>query len=75
MTHDELINAVAHMPTGQIGLCVGAVLAVLEIHKPTFSSLWIDNPVCRNCMEWEGPLRPASYPCPTIQAIKKEVTR
>ena len=58
-----------------------ALRAVVELHKPTY---W-QNPTvpewnganCTHCLEDRGDYLPpieANYPCPTIQAIEKELT-
>jgi hypothetical protein len=65
MTHDELLAKIAKpyeyiMPTK-------ALRAVVELHKPLK-----DNPdYCDGCYEEEGGHN--YYPCPTIQAIEKEL--
>jgi hypothetical protein len=66
MTHDELLERL-HI---EQGCPVGdALLAVVELHKPT-EAYFGDEIVCGACgnedFEW-------TYPCPTIQAIEKEL--
>lgn len=72
MTHDEII---AKMDDFNIGLSngfgdiktlvqfVNALRAVVELHIPTDNLLWCELCIASN-ME---------YPCPTIQAISKEL--
>lgn len=67
MTQDELLKLIKRKDDGCRG--VGALLAVVELHKPM---IWknlgndTDGYMCEVC---EG----NSYPCPTIQAIEKEL--
>ena len=61
MTHDELLEAVKDIPT---------TLAVLGLHKPTnpkqVGTGYVGNKyMCSQCKSY--------YPCPTIQAIEKEL--
>ena len=63
MTHDELLDMI-----GSFTCCSGAaevaLRAVVELHKPT---VFINpNEIrCDDCCD--------EYPCPTIQAIEKEL--
>jgi len=83
MTHDELL---AKLNSSQIfGKKFGvkaylALCAIVELHKPEY---WQNPNVpewnganCTHCLEERGdymsPIE-ASYPCPTIQAIEKEL--
>ena len=67
MTHDELLAKI-----DSFSCCSGAhelaLRAVVELHKPQEITLpngeWGIN--CVHCDGWE-------YPCPTIQAIEKEL--
>ena len=85
MTHDDLLAKIkaykwyAPVDYGQIDLS-NALCAVVELHKPTY---W-QNPTvpewnganCTHCLEDRGDYLPpieANYPCPTIQAIEKEL--
>jgi hypothetical protein len=70
MTHDELL---ARLWEKRNSLCDNldvyfALSAVVKLHKPQFVALpngdWKAN--CTKCDGWE-------YPCPTIQAIEKEL--
>ena len=47
------------------------IRAVVELHKP-LNSLWYKQIICGSCQE--GNDYPITYPCPTIQAIEKEIT-
>jgi len=70
MTHDELLEKI-----GSLTCCSGvhelALRAVLELHKPmvptvpleTHDDYWYG--LCDDCLK--------TYPCPTIQAIEKEL--
>ena len=61
MTHDELLNKITYERKFDEGLSNNALRAVVELHKcsnPRFDLL------C-DCGK--------AYPCPTIQAIEKEL--
>ena len=68
MTHDELIeivdSAVKGAQYGPYEWGFIALRAVVELHKP-----WPGG--CSHCINIEGGYM--SYPCPTIQAIEKEL--
>ena len=73
MTHDEWISdlnkyiAVAEIATPATAQLVKALRAVMELHKP--SGIF-----CRGCGFNEEYNEPAQLlPCPTIQAIEKEL--
>jgi hypothetical protein len=81
MTHEELltkINSTGYSEPNYIITRQGwnpklqsALRSVVELHKPVTSiegEIW-----CRECTEWEFLLE-AKYPCPTIQAIEKELS-
>jgi len=87
MTHDELLAKIAvkgnhpfatlqYNEGGQtdIQAAFNALRAVVAIHRPfTWNS---NNPqvCCVACDSGEeGDIYPARYPCPTIQAIEKEL--
>ena len=68
MTHDELLDRIAQAglePHGNVmpTHLVLALRAVVESHKPYLFA--IDEIKCLNCQ--------FHYPCPTIQAIEKEL--
>jgi hypothetical protein len=69
MTHDELLALLKPMTNDDAIFMKDALRAVVELHKPM---LWknlgndTDGYKCQVC---EG----NSYPCPTIQAIEKEL--
>ena len=79
MTHDELLEAIDFLPLdGLHAWFQPALRAVVELHKPEWVLLKIvlggtkPDPVaiCNHCSDdqWRK-----SYPCPTIQAIEKEL--
>jgi hypothetical protein len=76
MTHEELlakVNALDYFigpePSGD--KAVYALRAVVELHKPIYNPNFEDSePWCWQCAEGRGY---AKYPCPTIQAIEKEL--
>ena len=68
MTHDELLAKI----NNELGMSdafrgFDALRAVVELHKPSTEArnTHTKNPICNNCIE--------EYPCPTIQAIEKEL--
>ena len=72
MTYDELLEAV-NSPTYRQSRTLEhpyiALRAVLELHEPINSIRGI---VCRHCFT-DALHRTEFYPCPTIQAIEKEL--
>jgi len=77
MTHDKLLKEINqfHGETAIADLLSNALRAVVELHKPfMFNS---NNPqlCCKSCdvIDDYGDIAPAPYPCPTIQAIEKEL--
>jgi len=61
MTHDELLAKINYDIEGNpYDEYMSALRAVVELHKP-------DSNYCDAC-EWQH-----AYPCPTIQAIEKEL--
>jgi hypothetical protein len=80
MTHDELLAKLNNLPE-VIGLAEfkarhDALRAVVELHKPKEEDgkLWCEHEVCYNHIEFlERDDCDCSYPCPTIQAIEKEL--
>ena len=78
MNHDELLAKLDELDhsCSVVGVTVAALRAVVELHKP-IKNIWITHPdllACDECSEWtnEGP-GAVEYPCPTIQAIEKEL--
>ena len=75
MKHEELIEVLEH--TAQDGMADEPVLkalrAVVELHKPfMYDGRFGQFERCSGCAseeEWLGEI----YPCPTIQAIEKEL--
>ena len=74
MNYDELLDKLTPSLTHTVYFEFGAIPilnalpAVVELHKPNSMG------DCNACEQWtnEGPYQIA-YPCPTIQAIKKEL--
>ena len=72
MTHDELMAKIdiwkfqtkGYDDTYEVHGILNALRAVVELHKP----IEIDREGDYNCQECEW-----AYPCPTIQAIEKEI--
>jgi hypothetical protein len=58
MTHDELLAKVSNYKNAGLGSLV-ALRAIVELHKPDYE-------MCMTC-------KMTHYPCPTIQAIHKEL--
>ena len=83
MTHDELKAKVfqEYATTyedlaGNVPMSPKALLAVVELHRPKEEDgkLWCSHEVCYNHVEFlERNDCDCSYPCPTIQAIEKEL--
>jgi hypothetical protein len=76
MTHDELLAKIdkpyffTEMITEskiEIDKKIAALRAVVELHKPRKESISGD---CNECLNY---FDSAEYPCPTIQAIEKEL--
>lgn len=68
MTHDELlakINVKIKCDSSEVFKLYKALLAVVELHKPTPEPVFVSELGCKIC--------DSSYPCPTIQAIEKEL--
>lgn len=82
MTHDELLAKINHIDSSADFIMdeseqyfFKTLRAVVELHKPfMFNS---NNPqlCCKSCdvIDDYGDIAPAPYPCPTIQAIEKEL--
>ena len=74
MTHDELLAEIdaklIWLYSSPYGNGWKATRAVVELHKP-LNSLWYKQTICESCQE--GNDYPIDYPCPTIQAIEKEL--
>ncbi len=75
MTHEELLDKFEDIEYWQDQYAgrtfLKALRAVVELHKPIFYPDKPDSPVwCNQCAEGRGY---ATYPCPTIQAIEKEL--
>ena len=78
MTHEELLRIIQSWidSPGEEITTWKALRAVVELHEEAKgydrAGKWIDEPVCIFCSnlvyEYEVP-----YPCPTIQAIEKEL--
>ena len=74
MTHDELLERLSIEQGCPVG---DALLAVVELHKPVKEDgkLWCRHESCYNHIEFlERNDCDCSYPCPTIQAIEKELS-
>ena len=76
MTHDELLAEIDERTSylGNVDGIYTALRAVVELHKPIKSFGDERYMACDHCEEWstEDALQVA-YPCPTIQAIEKEL--
>ena len=81
MTHDELLAEIDRLDavlTDSYGM--SALRAVVELHKPEYwenihDPSWNGNEcsVCFTDGNLETPSARIDYPCPTIQAIEKEL--
>jgi hypothetical protein len=74
MTHDELLAEIDRLDLVlEDSYGIKALRAVVELHKPYLPEPkiypnWI---TCKGCAKWQDDW--ADYPCPTIQAIEKEL--
>jgi hypothetical protein len=78
MTHDELLAICDNYSFKDSAEPVKALRAVVELHKPVMAftggydgeenELWAEQ-----CQECSGSWASQMYPCPTIQAIEKEL--
>jgi hypothetical protein len=82
MTHDELLTKIDEEGEFLVQyfdskpVVHSALRAVVELHKPKEEDgkLWCEHEVCYNHIEFlERDDCDCSYPCPTIQAIEKEL--
>jgi hypothetical protein len=71
MTHDELLEL---LNAKSDSYEVHALRAVVELHKPSGQGLGYAA-YCHQCMfnHGSGEIKNHAYPCPTIQAIEKEL--
>ena len=79
MTHDELFRKInwwkgAYVNRNNCQRCIkylNTLRAVVELHKP-IEDEWFntDEMICEECTREEYTI---SFPCPTIQAIEKEL--
>ena len=69
MTHDELLMLVTggtnHTMAEEHLLYRKVLRAIVELHKPTPEAVFVSEIECKPC--------DSAYPCPTIQAIEKEL--
>ena len=72
MTHDELLAKIDEAsPADKIDAgWQSALRAVVELHKPIEHDGKL---ICRECARLIDPWNENCYPCPTIQAIEKEL--
>ena len=67
MTHNELLAEITSESADIGGAVIKALRAVVELHKPNLIPNWVpteDEFIC-----WCAHI----YPCPTIQALEKEL--
>ena len=70
MTHDELLASIERMMNHDAIFMKSAIRAVVELHKPMSDRM----PDCAECVTiHQGETDVVFYPCPTIQAIEKEL--
>ena len=71
MTHDELLTKINYDIEGNpYDEYMSAIRAVVELHKPMSDRM----PDCAECVTiHQGETDVVFYPCPTIQAIEKEL--
>ena len=77
MTHDEILKVIDAYNNGKNDSFANALRAVVELHKPSDRGFdWLDKEWCSVCLEHYAEYEPSAevkYPCPTIQAIEKEL--
>jgi hypothetical protein len=80
MTHDELMAMINPMTNNDAIFMKDALRAVVELHTPVTVKEMNGNIrfKCEECTNWdmgitEQDLVEIAYPCPTIQAIEKEL--
>ena len=72
MTHDELLAELTDTePVYARATLYSTLRAVVELHKPVQSYMF-EEEACSHCSSEEDRLE-ILYPCPTIQAIEKEL--
>lgn len=74
MTHEELIRKIGGWEENRADTFESALIAIVELHKPKnlTKKPEVFNSWCTECSEpYEGDI--IYYPCPTIQAIEKEL--
>jgi hypothetical protein len=73
MTHEELLAELDELDhsCSVVGITVSALRAVVELHKPVQSYMF-EEKTCSHCSSEEDRSE-ILYPCPTIQAIEKEL--
>ena len=70
MRHDELLAKINNFePDDELDACnaMNALIAVVELHKPSEQDYPDEPEHCVGCQE----IALGDYPCPTIQAIEK----
>ena len=75
MSHDELLEKIQNSRNDYNYVTPhNALRAVVELHKPYYNEgLTVGH--CKGCQTTlDNITRHVSYPCPTIQAIEKELT-
>jgi hypothetical protein len=72
VTHDELLAKIDYSTPSQLKAITlyAALRAVVELHRPQEIKLLSGEVADTYCYECEGFF---NYPCPTIQAIEKEL--
>ena len=71
MTHDELLELIKPMTNNDAIFMKDAIRAVVELHKPDEPNFPDEDEICLLCSNEREYV--ISYPCPTIQAIEKEL--
>jgi hypothetical protein len=71
MTNDELLNKIVYDDDLTKFQTRNAIREVVKLHKPVQSYMF-DDEACSHCSSEEDRSE-ILYPCPTIQAIEKEL--
>ena len=76
MTREELLVKINHFRVVPFDPLIDALRAVVELHKPLYyrkGEIETKGAHCDECSKGSHGENAVEYPCPTIQAIEKEL--
>jgi len=74
MTHNELLEKAQSESADRGGASIAALIAVVKLHKVLLVKDYENDTDWYECQECTRGISPSiAYPCPTIQAIEKEL--